>query len=167
MARPSKLTPEREAAICEALREGASWCAAAAAAGIAESTVHLWRERGEAARSGKYSVFSERTQRARAEGEAAAARQVFRSFTEPTIERRTETLPDGQVKRIEIERPPDAMMALRWLERHVPERWNPRVVVEHSGEITGAPPVFNFETLERHCSITFVNPLDAPPDPAT
>ena len=140
MARPSKLTPEREAAICDALREGASWRAAAAVVGVHEATVHRWREVGAARRSGKYREFCERTDRARAEGEAVAARQVFRAFTEPSIERRTETMPDGAIKRIEVERPPDAMMALRFLERRCPDEWSPRHILEHGGLPPGVVP---------------------------
>lgn len=140
MARPSKLTPEREAAICDALGKGASWREAAAAAGVAESTVYLWRDRGRKARSGKFSEFSERADRARAEGELTAVEAVFRSFTEPTIERRTETMPDGTIKRIEVERPPDAMMALRFLERRCPDEWSPRHILEHGGALTAGPP---------------------------
>ena len=48
MGRPSKLTPEVEARIVEAVELGATWERAADAAGVGASTLRDWRQRGEA-----------------------------------------------------------------------------------------------------------------------
>lgn len=136
MARSTKLTPAVEDAICEAVKHGASYRAAALAAGVSERTLHAWRERGRAAKSGRFLQFLQRLEAAEAEGECIATKQVFRAFTEPTIETVTEKLSDGTVKTRTTERPADAGMALRWLERRV-TKWNPRQVVEHDGRIEG------------------------------
>jgi hypothetical protein len=42
MARPSKLTNETEKAICDAIRDGATYAAASEAAGIAYATFNEW-----------------------------------------------------------------------------------------------------------------------------
>jgi hypothetical protein len=42
MARPTKLTPETQAKICEAVRNGATYWAAAESSGIAYSTFNKW-----------------------------------------------------------------------------------------------------------------------------
>ena len=46
MARPTDCTPERTAKVCEALALGVSWAAAAAHAGLDESTLTAWKQRG-------------------------------------------------------------------------------------------------------------------------
>ena len=98
MGRPSKLTAKRQTAICTALRHGASFLAAAASAGIAEDTFTTWRKRGAEENSGPYHNLVLAIEQAQAKGEAAAAAQVYRSFTESSIETITETLPSGEVK---------------------------------------------------------------------
>ena len=139
MARTSKLTPEIAEALCAALRDGASWEAAAASVGVHVSTVHRWRKRGADARSGRFREFCDAATRAQAEGEASAARQVFRSFMASSTEIRTKTLPDGKSETVTIERPPDPKMALLWLERRFPERWNPRQRLAIGGDDEGGP----------------------------
>jgi hypothetical protein len=66
MGRRSKLTPERQARICEALRAGNTKAAAAAYGGIDISTYHRWVERGEAASSGAYRDFCDAVKEAEA-----------------------------------------------------------------------------------------------------
>jgi hypothetical protein len=55
MSRPSKLTPEVQAAIVQAIGLGASYKDAAAVAGISYETFNEWRSNGK----GKYLQFSE------------------------------------------------------------------------------------------------------------
>ncbi|MCY4479930.1 MAG: hypothetical protein OXB97_08535 [Rhodospirillales bacterium] len=71
----SKLTDECEALILDAARDGASYAACAAAAGIAESTLHEWRRRGAKAKAGKFRAFVAALAMAEAEGEARAAKR--------------------------------------------------------------------------------------------
>src|SRR4051794_23946527 len=71
MARPTKLTPERQDRITRAIREGAYAEVATRAAGVAPSTYYDWLRRG---REGEepYSVFLEAVEQADAEAEVAA-----------------------------------------------------------------------------------------------
>ena len=136
MGRPSKLTAKRQTAICKALKHGASFESAAAVAGLHQSTFTKWRKRGAEENSGPYHNLVLAIEQAQAEGEAIATAQVFKSFTEGSIETITETLPgDGGTKTKTIERPADAMMALRWLERRCPQRWN----LAHRVALSGDP----------------------------
>lgn len=164
--RPTKLTPEAEEAICEALRYGASWAQAAAEAGIAERTVINWRQRGEKATTGQFFHFLQRATRARAKGEAQAVRQVFQSFMLPTVETIREELPDGTVKVRTIERPPDAGMALKWLERRCPEDWNPRTVLEHSGHVSGGYADREVVVIENYLQTSHASDEDGEASPS-
>ena len=120
----SKLTPEREAAILDAARDGASYAACAAAAGVAASTLHDWRRRGAEAKSGLYRAFVDALAMAEAAGEARAAKALSGGFLLPTIETR-ESVKGDTIERVTIERPPDARLALEWLARRCPDRWSP------------------------------------------
>ena len=122
---PSKLTAPRKRIICESVKHGASYNAAAARAGLHENTLRGWRKKGAEQESGPYHDFVLALANAQREGEAIAAEQVFRSFTECSVEVVEETLPDGSEKTKKITRPPDPSMALRWLERRAGSRWNP------------------------------------------
>ena len=72
MARRSKLTPEVQAAICDAIRAGATYEAAANAAGIAYSTFGEWRNDPRP----KYLAFSEAVRAAEAEGLLENVRRI-------------------------------------------------------------------------------------------
>ena len=140
MGRPSKLTAKRRRALCTALKHGASFEAAAAVAGLHQSTFTKWRKRGQSETDGPYHDLVLAIEQAQAEGEALAAEQVFRSFTECSVEVVEEVLPgDGGTKTRTITRPPDAMMALRWLERRAGSRWNPAHRVALSGDPDAEP----------------------------
>ena len=137
--RKTKLNPKRQSAICEVMKHGGTYKAAAAAAGICESTLHDWRKYGDAEESGIYRRFVDALEQAIGEGEAAAVSSVYRAFTEPSIEVQTESLPDGTVKTKEITRPPDPSFALRWLERRNPQRWNVPTRLALSGDPDAEP----------------------------
>ena len=141
MGRPSKLTAKRQTALCEALKHGASFEAAAAVAGLHQSTFTKWRKRGQHETDGPYHDLALAIEQAQAEGEALAAQAVFKSFTESSVEVVEEILPgDGGTRTRTITRPPDAMMALRWLERRVGSRWNPAHRL-HLGSDPDAEPI--------------------------
>jgi uncharacterized Fe-S cluster-containing radical SAM superfamily protein len=59
MGRPSKLTPEVQEKICNAIRAGNYYEAACAYAGIDYSTFRRWMIKGEKAKKGKYHEFCE------------------------------------------------------------------------------------------------------------
>ena len=142
MGRPTKLNAKRTRAACDVVRAGGTWKAAAAAAGVCESVFHDWRERAAAETEGPYHAFGLAIAKAEAEGEAIAVEQVFRSFTECTVETREEQLPDGGTKIVTTTRPPDPAMALRWLERRLPQRWNLPHRLHHAADPDGPPICF-------------------------
>lgn len=74
MARPTKLTPELQEKICQAIRAGNYIETAAAYAGVNKSTLYDWLKRGGRAKSGKYKEFSNAVEKALAEAEV---RDVF------------------------------------------------------------------------------------------
>ena len=57
MGRPSKISAEIVELILEAIRKGLTYREAATLAGINEATLHRWRQRGKAARSGPFFEF--------------------------------------------------------------------------------------------------------------
>jgi hypothetical protein len=65
MARPTRLTPEVQEAVCEAIRNGATYQAASEAAGIAYATFNEWRKDARL----KYVKFSEAVTRANADAQ--------------------------------------------------------------------------------------------------
>ena len=159
--RKSKLTTQTRRLICDAVRAGASYKAAAASVGVHETTLHAWRDRGEHEEAGPYRAFVDALAAAQLEGEAIACRQVFSAFTEPTTEIVEETLPDGTTKTRTITRPPSADMALKWLERRSPQRWNipHRLAV---GQDPDAEPVVVFYL--PHNERDDATPKDGAPD---
>lgn len=102
MARPTDCTPERTAKVCEALALGVSWAAAAAHAGLDESTVTIWKQRG---RDGEepFATFLTAATRARASAEVRMAAIVLKSAQEG-----------------------NAAAAQWWLERRRPAEWGKR-----------------------------------------
>lgn len=65
MARPSKLTPEIQVKICDAIRHGATYWAAAESSGIAYSTLNQWMTKP----GKKYEEFLEAIKRANADAQ--------------------------------------------------------------------------------------------------
>lgn len=67
--RPSKLTPETQTRIVQAIRVGATYELAAQFGGIAYNTFNEWMKKGEDAKAGRYRDFYEAVKEA--EGDAA------------------------------------------------------------------------------------------------
>lgn len=134
--RRSKLTPETHEAIVKAVRAGASYEAAAGAAGIDESTLYRWlREaEGEEAPQDKRQ-FHHDLMRARAEVEVrvVAASVMKGALGGYELERTTEFRPDGtKVEKVKYA-PADPRAGLDFLARRDPARWGRRNPVELSG----------------------------------
>lgn len=72
MARPSKLTNETEKAICDAIRDGATYAAASEAAGIAYATFNEWMKDERP----RYVKFSEAVQEANGQARTELIRQI-------------------------------------------------------------------------------------------
>jgi len=112
MARPSKLTPQVQQRLVEAIRAGNYYEAACGFAGIHYSTFRNWMIRGEKAKSGKYKQFFEAIIRAEQEAEVRMVAQWQKHM------------------------PGDYRAIRDFLERRHPERWGrKRLDIEHSGNI--------------------------------
>lgn len=106
MGRPSKLTPEVQEKICNAIRAGNYYEAACAYAGIDYSTFRRWMVQGEKAKSGKYREFYEAVKKAEYEAEIRLVAMWQKHM-------------------------PDNWQAIAtFLERRYPERWARRLDVK-------------------------------------
>jgi len=74
--RPSKLTPEVRAAICDAIEAGCTLKAAARIAGVTDRTVSEWIRRGQASTHGRYREFLRLLDGARARAERRLVSKV-------------------------------------------------------------------------------------------
>lgn len=109
VGRPSKLTPEVQEKLLNAIRMGNYYEAACAYAGIHYFTFRRWIEKGEKAKSGKYREFSDLVKKAEAEAEA-----------------RIVALWQSKI-------PKDWRAAQVFLERRYPDRWSRKEKVEVEG----------------------------------
>ena len=114
--RPSKLTPDVEAKVCQAIRAGNYIETAAAYAGVSKDTLYAWLKRGASVRSGPYRHFSDAVSAALATAEVSAVAAVAK----------------GAGK--------DWRAAAWMLERTRPERFGPRQRLDIGGA-EGAPPI--------------------------
>lgn len=101
--RPTKLTPEVQEKICNAIRAGNYYEAACAYAGIGYSTFRTWMIKGEKARSGKYREFVEAIKKAEYEAEVRLVAQWQKHM------------------------PENWQAIATFLERRYPERWGRRL----------------------------------------
>ena len=99
MGRPSKLTPERQARLVEAIASGHYYETACRLAGIAYANFRQWMIKGEAEKSGKYHDLHEAITHAEAEAEDHAIQQWQQAM------------------------PTDWRAAQMFLERRHPDRW--------------------------------------------
>lgn len=140
--RKSKLTPETHDAIVKAVRAGATYEAAAGAAGIDESTLYRWLREGESEDGpADKRQFRHDLMRARAEVEVrVVAGSVMRGIMGGyEVEKTTLTRPDGTVEERVRYAPADPRTGLEFLARREPSRWGRRTPLEISGP--GGGPV--------------------------
>lgn len=76
MGRPSKLTPERQAKIVQALEAGSYECVAAQYAGVDVTTYCAWKRRGAEEGKGKYYQFLQAVTHALNKSELALATTI-------------------------------------------------------------------------------------------
>jgi hypothetical protein len=113
MPRPTKLTPEIQQCIADAIRAGNYAKVAAECAGVGETTFYRWMQMGERARSGRFREFWESIRIAEAEAEVRA------------------------VKAWQAAIPENWKAAMHWLARRYPDRWGPTQRHEGSGPRQG------------------------------
>ena len=111
MARPSKLTPETQDKIVQAISAGNYYEAACQFAGIDYRTFRNWMERGEAAKTGKFFQFFHAIRQAEAEAEVRVVAQWQKNI-------------------------PNSWQAARdFLARRHPQRWMHKEGREESGDL--------------------------------
>ena len=112
MGRKTKLTPEVQDLICQAIRAGNYARVAAAYAGITEATYYNWLKRGETAKSGLYFDFFEAVKKAEADAQTRNV-AIIQQAAKKTWQ-----------------------AAAWWLERKFPNDWGKQVQEQaHTGEI--------------------------------
>jgi hypothetical protein len=147
MGRPTKLTPELADALCEARANGHGTRGAAAACGIARSTLQAWLAKGEEEDPDPlYSDFAARFTRA---GAKAIGRLVSAVFEDAVggVEIKRVVRPDGS-EETQVT-PPNGMVALKALAQLAPEDWQPRKALEVSGPNAGPVEVAQTEVIEN------------------
>jgi hypothetical protein len=105
MGRPTKLTPELQKAICDAIQGGCYVETACLASGIDESTYYRWLEKGGQGQQ-PYRDFRDAVKKAEAHCEKLAVGTVLRVAFDPEN--------------------PNWQAAMTYLERRHPERWGRR-----------------------------------------
>lgn len=103
MARETKLDDIRQKKICDALKVGHSFAAAANAGGIDETTLHDWRRRGAAGEE-PFAQFSQRVDAASQEAEDRAVKVLLSAMTGEDMKLAADT-------------------AWKWLARRRPVQW--------------------------------------------
>ncbi len=111
MARQSKLTPETQKKIVDAIAEGNYLETASAIGGITYATLNNWMNKGSSALSGAYFEFFDAVKKAEAEAEALRISRISKA---------------GQAGNWQA----DAW----YLERRYPERWGKRIQQEVTGK---------------------------------
>ena len=98
--RPTKLTPQVQARIVQAIVGGNDITVAAAYAGIHKAQFYRWLEKGEQQQQGIYRAFRDAIQKAQADAETRNVALIAKAAQEGTW-----------------------TAAAWWLERKYPERW--------------------------------------------
>jgi transposase len=109
MPRPTKLTPETQARIIQALEAGNYFETACGYAGIGKTTAYRWLEQGEQQSSGIYRDFRDAVEKASSNAEARNVALIQQAAKDTW------------------------QAAAWWLERRAPDRWG-----RQRQEITGA-----------------------------
>jgi transposase len=132
MARPTKLSPDLQKAIVDAIRAGNYMETAAAFAGVAKQTFYNWLRRGRRARSGRYREFVDAVKKALAEAEVRDL-EVIRQAA-------TGTGP--------FEENPQWQAAAWRLERRNPKRWGRKDRHEVTGKDGGPIPIIPITSIQ-------------------
>ncbi len=107
----TKLNPQTQDRIVQAIRSGNYANVAARYAGIDEKTYYNWLQRGEREGSGIYFQFLQSVKKAESDAEVQAVAEIRLAARE------------------------NWQAGMTWLERRFPDRWGRRERVEHSGGV--------------------------------
>jgi hypothetical protein len=124
--RPTRLTPELQAKLCDAIRAGNYMETAAAFAGIRKATLHNWLRWGARQTQGIYHAFSEAVEKALADSEARDVALIAKAAA------------DGH------------WQAAAWrLERKFPDRWGRRERHQVDANIQGTVKVTPDDAIQE------------------
>ena len=153
MARKTKLTPELQRVLETHLALGCTIENACAQAGINPSTFYDWFNRGEAARNGKFSEFSNAVTRAKVQAHTASVKAIRLALeTSETVTNSTDTITetrlktvkhkDGKVEQVPydyskttrrqsvVEQPSDWRAGIEYLKRRDSANWSDKTIIE-------------------------------------
>ena len=143
--RPTKLTPDVQKRLCDALRAGNTRQAAAAYAGVHRSQFYRWLERGEKAKRGKFRDFRDTATRAENAAEVRCVAVLQKAAQGWPVKKTTTKTSKKIIGRDEAGNPVyatetsttvveyteyDWRAALEWLQRRYPKEWGLRVKIE-------------------------------------
>ncbi len=128
MGRPSKLTPETREIIVRGIKEGLTYEQSAKLAGVNTSTLHRWKAKGEASKSGKFCDFSHDIKRANVEARAIHLQIIANASAGGHVVQEVREVRDSNgnlTKRIITARqlPPDWKASAWILERRFPSEF--------------------------------------------
>jgi hypothetical protein len=135
MARPSKLTPEIQERVVQAIRAGNTRESTAEYARIGLATFSRWMKRGRKAKRGKHREFWCAVRQAEAECEMANVATLLKASRPGVVERRTTKNADGTETVTEILTSGDWRPAMAWLERRRPSKWGRKDHHKHEGNL--------------------------------
>lgn len=123
--RPTKLTPETQQTIAQAIRANAYPETAAALAGIDRDSFYEWLKRGVREESGPYREFSDTIKKALAVGQMRDLAVIDKAANGYDVQKtRVVDGPDGKITTVETYRE-FAWQAAAWrLERRFPRLWS-------------------------------------------
>ncbi len=139
--RPTKLTPELQEKIVNAVRAGNYLQTACTWAGVHYGTAWRWMSEAEQPGADKAKIaFRDAVNRARAESEMRVIGHIQKVIMGgQLLKETTRTLPNGTTETERQFAPPDGRVALEFASRAYPERWGRRAALEVTGE--GGGPV--------------------------
>lgn len=139
MGRPTKLTPELQAALVKAIRSGHSIASAAELVGIGERTIYDWRKAGEAGdATPELAEFAQALTQARAKSRDILISAAFSAAVGGVEVKRSSQKGMEEVQTT----PPDGRIALELLARMFRDEWAPVKAVEITGR-AGGPVEFS------------------------
>ena len=140
MGRHTKLTPEVQQRVVEAIQAGNYKETAAATSGINVATLYRWMEKGQKAKSGAFREFCDAVKGAEAEAEAVALSVIKKAANGYAVVKvKTMIDEDGNAHGREESRSSEfSWQAAAWyLERAHPSRWRRKDSREHTGKDGG------------------------------
>ncbi len=147
--RPTKLTPEAQELIVNAVRAGTYLETAAALAGVCKDTLHEWLKRGANSKSGIHKRFSDSVAQALAESEhddASVIRKAAAGYD--VVKQKVVAGPDGTVTTVEKTHEFSWQAAAWRLERRFPQRWGRRESLELTGDPEKPIEIKQTDTLD-------------------